>query len=200
VKRFYAKAEVADVNQGFEVQLDGRPVRTPARNALILPTLALAAASAVEWNGQDGEMDIVAMPMTAFAYAAVDRIGPAMGTFSLEAARFAETDLLCYRAPEPPVLRARQDAAWAPILQWLEQRYGAKLLLAEGIMPIKQPEAALHAVRDAFDQFDAFQLTTAHSAARIVGSAGITLALMAGEIDANKAALIADIDDVYQLE
>jgi chaperone required for assembly of F1-ATPase len=200
MKRFYEEADVANVEQGFEVQLDGRPVKTPARNALTLPTQAMAAASAAEWNDQGDELDMAAMPMTALAYAAVDRIGPALKTFSLEVARFAETDLLCYRAPDPPALRARQDADWDPILSWLEQRHGAKLVLAEGIMPINQPEAALVAVRAAFAELDAFQLTTAHSAARIVGSAGITLAFMAGEIDANRAADIADIDDLYQLE
>lgn len=200
MKRFYKEAATARAENGFEVRLDGRPVRTPGRRALTLPTLALGEASAAEWNGQGDALDMAAMPITALAYAAVDRIGADPARFAAETAKFAETDLLCYRAPGPASLRARQAAGWDPVLAWLAGRHGARLTLVEGVMPVAQPDAALKAVRAAMDALDPFRLTAAHSAARIAGSAGIALALVAGEIDAGQAADLADIDEAFQLE
>lgn len=200
MKRFYNQAAVEAVGEAFEVQLDGRPVRTPGRQRLALPTRALAEASAAEWDGQGEELDMGAMPMTALSYAAVDRVGVDPERFASEAARFAETDLLCYRAPEPPALVERQAAAWDPVLAWLDRRHGAKLVLAEGVMPVSQPPKAIAAVRAAVDALDPYQLTALHSAAGIAGSAGIALALLDGEMDARRAADIADVDEVFQME
>lgn len=200
MKRFYKEALTAATDGGFEVRLDARPVRTPGRRLLTLPTPALADASAAEWNGQGDELDMAAMPMTAFAYAAVDRIAPDRDAFVAETARFAATDLLCYRAPEPRALRDRQAAAWDPVLAWLADSHGARLTLAEGVMPVEQPEDALAAVRRAIGELDPFRLTATHSAARVVGSAGIALAITAGALDARQAADIADIDEAFQME
>jgi len=200
MKRFYKEAAVSGDGAAFKVTLDGRPVRTPARRDLTFPTHALAETSAGEWNAQGDKLDMAAMPMTALCYAAIDRIGADPAQFAAEAARFAETDMLCYRAPGPDTLAERQTALWDPILSWLETRHGAALLLAEGIMPIVQPQKALDAVRAAFDALDPFRLTAAHSAARISGSAGIALALTAGEISPSAAADAAEIDEAYQLE
>ena len=200
MKRFYKEAAAFVVDGGFEVRLDARPVRTPGRRSLTLPTLALAEASAAEWNGQGDKLDMATMPMTALAYAAVDRIAPDPDYFAAETARFAETDLLCYRAPEPTALIERQAAAWDPVLDWLAERHGARLTLAEGVMPVDQPAEALQAVRAALGDLDPFRPTAAHSAARIVGSAAIALALIEGELDAEQATDIAHIDERHQME
>lgn len=200
MKRFYKEAAAAPSDSGFEVALDGRAVRTPERRPLVMPTMALAEASAAEWNGQGEKLDMASMPMTALAYAAVDRIGPNKAHFVDETARYAETDLLCYRAPRPEKLRDRQAAVWDPLLEWLATTHGARLVLADGVMPIPQDEAALSAVRRAVGALDPFRLTATHSAARIAGSAAIALALATGKIDAAAAADAADIDEEFQME
>src|SRR5262245_64325866 len=46
MKRFYKQVSTSPVAGGFGVLLDGRPVQTPARNALTLPTEKLASAIA----------------------------------------------------------------------------------------------------------------------------------------------------------
>lgn len=201
MKRFYKEAVVAKTATGnFEVRLDGRPVKTPGRRELHMPTVALAEASAAEWNGQGDKLDMSAMPMTALAYAAVDRVSAEPETFVQETARYAETDMLCYRAPGPKVLRQRQDATWDPILAWLRDAYGAQLVLAEGVMPVTQPPAAVAAVRDALTPLDPFRLTAAHTATQIAGSSAVGLALVTGHIDAATAADIVDVDEAFQLE
>ena len=122
------------------------------------------------------------------------------GAFAAETARFAETDLLCYRAPGPPKLRGRQDETWDPVLDWLRDRLGARLNLSEGIMPVAQPPTALAAIHAAFSQLDPFRLTAAHSSARIVNSAALALALIEGRLDAPAIADMAGLDESYQLE
>ena len=49
-RRFWRETGIAPVTGGFEVRLDGRPVRTPAKAPLVLPSAALAAAIAAEWT------------------------------------------------------------------------------------------------------------------------------------------------------
>ena len=201
MKRFYKSATAAELGPGaHEVRLDGRPIRTPARKSLILPTAALAEASAEEWNSQDEKLDMAKMPMTALAYAALDRIEADPEHFIQETARFAETDLLCYRAPSPETLRARQAAAWDPVLEWLSDRYGARLLLAEGVMPIAQPAEAIEAVAAALSELNAFRLTVAHSAARIAGSAALALAMTDRFRNADAVADISSVDEAFQME
>lgn len=200
MKRFYKAASVEPTEAGFAVALDGRRVRTPGRQDLTFPTRRLAMASAAEWNAQEDKLDIAAMPMTALSYAAVDRVAADPAHFVAEAARHAETDLLCYRAPSPASLRARQDAMWQPILDWGKSRYGADLVVVEGVMPVEQPEPALIAVGKAFGALDPFRLTVAHAATGLLGSALLALALIDGECDAEDASEASEVDDRHQLE
>ena len=200
MKRFYKSAEVRTVEAGFEVSLDGSPVRTPGRQKLTFPSVKLAEASAAEWSEQGETLDMAAMPLTALSYAALDRIAEDPSRFVDDVTRFAETDLLCYRAPTPPKLVARQAEAWDPLLAWLLERHGVRLVLAEGIMPVDQPENAIAAIRNAFAALDPFRLTAAHVASQAAGSAVIALALVEGEITPAIAADAAHIDDDWQLE
>ena len=200
MKRFYKSAEARAVEDGYEVSLDGRPVRTPGRKKLTFPSLKLAEASVAEWSAQGETLDMAEMPLTALSYAALDRIAEDQSRFVDDITRFAETDLLCYRAPTPPKLVARQVDAWDPLLAWLLERCGARLVLAAGIMPVVQPESAIAAIRQAFAALDPFRLTAAHVASQAAGSAVIALALVEGEITPKIAADAAQIDDDWQLE
>jgi chaperone required for assembly of F1-ATPase len=64
MKRFWKEVAVVREDGGWAIQLDGRPVRTPARAALVVPTEALAEAIAGEWRSVEQEIDPPAMPVT----------------------------------------------------------------------------------------------------------------------------------------
>jgi len=51
-RRFYTTAGVVEGPSGFEIALDGRPIRTPARHILAFPNRDLAEAAAAEWDAQ----------------------------------------------------------------------------------------------------------------------------------------------------
>ena len=133
MKRFW---QTVSIDADRVVQLDDRPVRTPGRVPLALPTSALAAAVADEWRAVGETLDPRAMPLTGLANAAIDRIGPDPHAFAAGLARYGESDLLCYRAIEPAPLVERQAAAWDPVLAWARGRFDIHVEVASGVMHV----------------------------------------------------------------
>lgn len=200
MKRFYKTASVTGEAAPHGVALDGRPVRTPARAALALPTRALAEAVAGEWNGQGEQILPRSMPLTGLANAAIDRVAADTGGFADTLARFAESELLAYRADAPPALVARQMAEWDPWLAWARARYDIDFRLATGILHVAQPPATLKRVRAAYRAFDAFRLAALNPVVTISGSAIVGLAVAEGRIDATEAWAIGHLDELWQAE
>jgi len=205
LKRFWREASAGPAEEGgHAVRLDGRPVRTPAGHALVVPGPALAAAIAAEWAGQGhGPGAAVAphrMPLTQLACTALDRIGADPAATVTAILRIAETDLLCYRADEPPALVARQTEAWQPMLDWLARTHDVPLAVTAGLMPVAQPPAALAALRQAVAGLAPLELAALGLAAAAAGSLALALALAAGRLTAAEAAALALLDETFQAE
>jgi chaperone required for assembly of F1-ATPase len=200
VRRFYRAAGVSSENGVFQVTLDGRPARTPAKRALALPARAAAEAVAAEWSSQNEEFEPAALRLTRLANTAIDRVAENRERVIEEVSRFATTDLVCYRAEEPMELVRRQDEAWQPLLDWVAVRYGARLAITSGIVPARQPREALEALSRAVAVYDDFALTALHAATAAAGSLVIGLALAEGRIDAAEAFAVALLDEHFQAE
>ena len=196
MKRFW---KIVAVEEGG-IRLDGRVVRTPARAELKLPTAALAEAVAEEWRAQEKDVDPRTMPFTGFANAAIDRVAPDPATFARGIAEYGETDLLCYRADEPPPLVERQSAQWDPLLDWARTRYDIHFEIVTGIMHRAQPEATVARLGEAVAAFDAFRLAALQPLVTISGSLVTTLALAEGLIGAEDAFAISHLDELWQAE
>ena len=82
MKRFWTAANAVEREGGWGVELDGKPLRTPARETRKVPTRALAKAIAEEWESAEGEIDPRAMPLTGLANAAIDRVHPDKGAIA----------------------------------------------------------------------------------------------------------------------
>ncbi len=199
-KRFYKTAEVATAPGGFSVTLDGRPVRTPVGAPLVLPTEALAAAVAEEWLAQRETIQPHTMPLTQLAATALDRVAPRREAIIGQALSYASTDLLCYRAEAPPDLIDRQEAGWQPLLDWLSEACGATLEATQGIVPLRQPAAALDTLRDVLAELCDLELTVLVTAMQTSGSLVIALALVRGRVDADTAFELSQLDESYQIE
>jgi chaperone required for assembly of F1-ATPase len=202
LKRFYKQAAAAPVSDGaaFAVHLDGKPVRTPGRAPLHLPTAGLADAVAAEWEAQVETIKPAFMPLTQLASTTLDWVQPQAKAIAAEIARYGETDLVCYRAETPARLIERQHAVWSPLLAWLEQIHGAKLISTAGIQPIPQPADALAAIQNAVAAVESFRLAALSNTTSVTGSVVIGLALNAGHITAEQAADAAHIDEQFQME
>lgn len=200
MKRFYRDATVVAEDGGHAVRLDDRFVRTPARAPLILPTIALAEAVASEWRAQGDSIDPRMMPMTGMANAAIDQIAPDPAPFAAGIARYAQSDLLCYRADGPHELVARQSLLWDPLLDWARGRYGVGFEVTQGIIPVPQPPATLQRLADVVAARDPFGLAGLSTLVTLSGSLVCGLAVVDGGFDAQSVWDAADIDEIWQAE
>ena len=200
MKRFYQRAEPAPAAAGHGITLDGRLVSTPGKRDLIVPSAALAAAIAEEWNAQQGEVRPETMPLTRLSTTTVDRVAPQREAIVLQTAHYAGTDLVCYRATHPPALAARQQAVWQPLIDWAVLRYDAPLTVTTGVIPKSQSAVSLHALAATVAKQDDFALTALHVATAACGSLVIALALLDGHLDAEGAFAASQLDESFQID
>ena len=199
-KRFWSEVNVAPVADGFAVQLDGRPVKTPAKTPLVVPTAELAEAIAVEWRTVDEKIDPEVMPFTRSANAAIDKVSTQFIEVADMLAAYGGSDLLCYRATTPAALIDRQAQAWDPLLDWAFDTFGARLKTTSGLMPIEQDAAALSALSKPLYDATPFQLTALHDLISLSGSLVLALKVTQGNMDAKTAWTWSRIDEVWQAE
>jgi chaperone required for assembly of F1-ATPase len=200
VKRLYARVRTVDVSGGFTVALDDRPIRTPGRWPLLLPTRDLAEAVAEEWRAQGSRVRPDTMPLMQLAATAIDHVVIKRPEVEATVLRYAETDAVCYRTDQPPELARLEEAAWNPLLDWLAEEYGVRLLVSAGIVPVMQPVEAMAGLAEVLAAMDSWRLTAFQAAASAGGSFVIALALIDRRIDPEEAFRLAEIDSSFQIE
>ncbi|GJD68825.1 ATP12 family chaperone protein [Methylobacterium gnaphalii] len=198
-KRFYKEAGFSETEAGFGLTLDGRPARTPARNLLRLPTRALAERVAAEWQAQAEVIDPAKMPLTRLANSAIDGVAERRDEVAADLGAYAGTDLVAYRASDPPRLIAAQSEAWDPIVDWARDALGARLVLSEGVMHVTQPDETVAAIRAEIGRVDGtFRLAALHAMTTLTGSLLIALAVLHGRLTAEQAWAAAHVDETFQ--
>lgn len=200
VKRFWKEATVDAVEGGYAVRLDARPVKTPAKRALVLPTQAMAETIAAEWDAQQEEINPHLMPATKTANAAIDKVAVQHADVADMLAAYGDSDLLCYRADSPQGLVARQAAAWDPMLDWGAEALGARLVPRVGVMHAPQDPIALARLTTLTHELNAFELAAFHDLVSLTGSLilGFAAARQARPLDDIWA--ISRLDEDWQAE
>jgi chaperone required for assembly of F1-ATPase len=198
VKRFWKEAGISAGDGGWTIALDGRPVRTPARALLSLPSARLADAVAAEWANQGEDVAPRTMPLTGLANAAIDHAATDPAGFAATLTPYAETDLLCYRDDRDQVLASEQAAAWNPLLAWAEAHFGIEFQLAFGIMHVAQPRATVAALQSAVTALPPFRLAALSPMVTVSGSLVAALAVEYGAQDAAALWPILCLDALYQ--
>jgi len=197
-RRFYREAAALAVPGGWGIALDGKRVRTPAKNPLLLESRALAEAIAAEWAAQDVKVKPHTMPLMQLASTAIDRVAPDRARIVAETAAYAGTDLVCYRAEGPGELVQRQTEAWDPLIDWARERFDVSLTTAIGVMAVQQSDATLATLRRAVEAQDDLRLTALSVATGAAGSLVIGLALLEGRLSPEAAAASAQLDELFQ--
>lgn len=200
MKRFWKFADTVEAAGGHAITLDGRPVKTPARAELRVPTRTLADAIAAEWNESGETIDPGAMPLTGLANAAIDRISPDKEAFAAGLAGYGESDLTCYRAEGPELLVRWQAESWDALLEWARRRYDVDFHCQTGVMHVEQPEETVRKLRHAVATLDNFQLAGLSPLVTIGGSLVAALAVFEEMIPAETAWEAVSLDDRWQLE
>ena len=200
MKRFWKSVDVKTDEGGWGVSLDGKPVRTPARAGLIVPSQALAEAIAEEWGGAADEIDPRAMPLTGLANAAIDHVTKDKAGSAGGLARYAEADLACYRSEWPPQLVDRQAQSWDPLLAWGRRRFDVDFSTTSGLMHIPQPPATVDRLAHEVVALDPFQLAGLSPLVTVGGSLLAALAVFENAITPEAAWDAVSVDDRWQLE
>ncbi|MGS4947199.1 ATP12 family chaperone protein [Meridianimarinicoccus sp. RP-17] len=199
-RRFWDSANPVAASAGFGIALDGRPVRTPAKQPLVVPSRPLARAIADEWDAQAEVIDPNTMPLTRIANSAIDTAGPQHTEIAGIIAAYGESDLLCYRAEGPPELVSRQAAAWDPLLDWARDALDAPLAVGTGVIFVPQPEKSLRTLSAKVHGLDAFDLAPCHDLVALSGSLVIGLAVLAGLHPVETLWALSRVDETWQAE
>ncbi len=198
-KRFYQNASFTETADGFAITLDDKPVRTPTREPLVVPSRQLAEAIAAEWNAQVDVIDPGTMPLTRLANSVISAVVNRVEAVAEDVAKYFESDLLCYRAAHPAELVAREAEHWDTVLFWAADTFGARFILAEGIVHVRQPEQAVAAARAALPS-DPWSIAALHVTTTVTGSALLALALMHGARDVDQVWAAANVDSDWNAE
>ncbi len=201
MKRFYNLAQVVEASPGsWQITLDGKPLQTPQKRVLAMPSANLAAAIAAEWNGQGDTVDMQTMPLTRLTTGAIDRVAPRRQEIIRDLVAYTETDLLRYRSSSPKALSDRQSTSWQPLLDWVENMIGVKLVPVEGIMALPAPQGQKDVLAGILENYDDFVLLGLTQASRISGSVVIALALLKGRLDGEMAYNVSLLEELWQTE
>jgi chaperone required for assembly of F1-ATPase len=198
-RRFYRSVAVTGAKAPFSIALDDRPLRTPLKRPLDLPTRSVAEVVALEWLSQSERIEPQKMPFTRLANTAVDRVADNYSRIIGDIVDFAGSDLVCYRADEPTDLIERQARNWQPVLDWARARLGGDFVVTEGIVHVEQPASALEAIQSYLAGKDAWALTALHNMTTLTGSALISAMACEAAILPSEAWLAAHIDEDWQI-
>lgn len=199
-RRFYRQVDYMPAETGWQIALDGKRLRSPARAELALPTERLAAAIAAEWEAQEDHILPHLMPMMQLASTAADRIAPNRRQVVVETAAYASSDLVCYRAEAPEELVRRQEQLWQSVLDWANHRFDTALRSTTGIVAISQSSDSLARFEQVVSALDPWRLTALASLTGSTGSLVIALAVVEGQLTPEQAVVAAQLDELYQAE
>lgn len=201
-KRFYKDVTITEAQDGtFAILLDGKTLRTPAKNSLSVPTKALAELLRDEWDAQTDVVNPALMPISRHVNTAIDRIASETQAVFEDILRFSSSDLLCYRASDPAKLVERQATHWDPVLDWAANTLGARFILVEGVMHQEQPKEAVSAFAFTLRKYDTpIALAALHTMTSLTGSAILALAVAEEELTLEEGWALAHLDEDWTAE
>lgn len=198
-KRFYKEVGLSETDGGLTVTLDGKPIRTPGGRQVVIPSRAVAEAVAAEWAEQKEVLDPMSMPLTRLANSVVEGVVGRVADVRDDLAKYFGSDLMFYRAGHPEALVAREAEHWDPVLFWAAETLGAHFILSEGVLHVRQPDAAVEAARAALPD-DPWTVAALHVITTLTGSALLALALAHGVRDADQVWAAAHVDEDWNID
>ena len=200
MKRFWKSAQAVEKDGGWCIELDGRPLRTPARELLSVPTPRMAEAIAAEWDDAGEQIDPREMPLTGLANAAVDSIEPDKQAFARGLAKYAEADLAYYRADGPRALIERQAEHWDDLLAWGRRRFDVDFRTTSGLLHVDQPAGTVQRLAHAVNALDSYRLAGLSPLITIGGSLLAALGALEEAFTPEHAWEAVSVDERWQLE
>ena len=202
MKRFYKKVDVEKTDDGYVLQLDGKPVRTPMQNSFVIPSRDLAEAVKDEWAAQEDEIDPRTMPLNQLCNTMIDHIGDDKRRSEITGAmlQYIQSDMICYYAGDQDDLYARQEKLWQPLHSlWVEYSH-APLKTVTGIAFAEQDDGVLEKARGLVERMSPSSITAMQALVGPLGSFVIAYLFVQRNIDAKTAYDSALVDEIFQAE
>ena len=199
-RRFYEAVTLREEEQGVCVALDGRCVKSAGGRKLVLPNRPLAQALADEWQQQEEFVEFAQMPMMQFLSKVCDNSLPQPEEVRAEIVKYARSDLLCYRAPEPERLVKRQAENWGPVLKRLHKEEGIGFKVTSGIGWVEQEEGQIAKFATLLHPFTGYRLGALHEITLLSGSAILAFALARKWLSADQLWTLCHLDEDFQVE
>lgn len=200
MKRFYKDVSTAPQHGGWQVLLDGRPIKTAGGRPQLVPSAALAKALAAEWAGQGEEINAAAFFLRDMADYAIDVIGPDRAGALRQILPYGETDTLCYRAEPGEALGRRQDAVWEPLLRAAETRLDVHFERVAGIIHRPQPPQTMTRLEAVLATLPDCELAALNTLASLAASLLIGLAALEPGVDVPLLWDAANLEEDWQAE
>lgn len=200
MKRFYKLVSTKKQPEGYEILLDGKPIKTPSDNSLVVATEELANEIVGEWAGQGEEISPDSMPLTQILSTQIDQVSMEREAMTETLMKYLDTDLLCYRTAQPPELVTLQAEAWDPFLTWFEERFGEALQTTTTLQALTQNSEIHqnilgHIKSMGDDAFTVLQLVTSLSGSLVLG-----LAFVEGAVTPEQVFAAAHVEEHHKAE
>lgn len=201
MKRFYKQVTTAEAGDGgWQVQLDGRPIRTQLGSQQVVPTAALAEMLAEEWRAQGEEIDPKSFVFRDMADFAIDVVAKDRSDAIGKLIKFSQTDTLCYRGDPTDALFKRQEELWEPLVCACEQRHDVGFSRVSGIMHDPQPPETIERLRAILEGLDDFTLTGLQTLTSLAASLIVGLEALQVGADADALFAAANAEEDWQAE
>jgi len=196
-KRFYKTVDIIPINKSsqentnnnsssimYGITLDGRILKTPARNPMVFANSLLASTIAAEWDAQTDDRKGIqpsTMPFMQLAATAIDNLQfdplPAQST----CLSFLPTDCALFWTKEDIGLYKQQKEKFQPLLSWLNEWLSIELLVAEGMtMRLSHPVDTTRKIKVLIESLDPYSLACLQCATMECKSVVLALALLLG--------------------
>lgn len=204
MKRFWSEVTAVKVDRGWQVMLDGRPIKTQGGAEQIVPSAPLAEALADEWQRQGpnkgDEIDPAGFVLRDMADYAIDHIRPDRTGAIAKLLAFADTDTLCYRADPEDALYRKQQEVWEPLVADFEQREGVTLTRVSGIVHRPPPQETLAKLSTRLNGLDDFTLAAVQPLASLSASLCIALSVLEPAADIDTLWNAANLEEEWQAD
>ena len=182
-----------------QVVVNDKPLHTPGKHPLIVPTKALADAITAEWRA-NGKYVSIKMPLTTLAYTAIDRIAGQEKAIIEVLLVYLDTDTLSYRASGSEALAKKQQQQWDPILAWLDKTLGAAWQVTSGVMPVDQSPQLHKAIEKHLSSLNAMQLSAVSVLSSSLSSLALALTVLERHVTADEAFRLSRLEEDHQAE
>lgn len=199
-KKFYNEVSITSENGNrYEINLDGRKVKTPTGSVLYLKSEPLALAVANEWRSQNQVIRSSEMHLTTLANTAIDnpmRVSEESQISSI--VEFLTTDTLCFRVDEPEELKMAQKEKWNPLVDWFMNEFDVDLTVTSDIFVSPVPEETKHTLKKFLATYDLPSLVALNFVTENLKSTILSLATLKRRVSVEEAISLSRLETEFQ--